>query len=56
MAILDLPRSIFSMEGRIDSHEILDSRQFLLAVKRLADGLSYGTDRSPFLGSGLEFV
>lgn len=44
------------MEGRIESHEILDSRQFQVAVKRLADSLSYGTDRSPFLGSGLEFV
>ncbi|HEU5115984.1 MAG TPA: DUF58 domain-containing protein, partial [Isosphaeraceae bacterium] len=44
------------MEGRIETHEILDSRQFHVAVKRLADSLSYGTDRSPFLGSGLEFV
>lgn len=44
------------MEGRIEGSEILDSRQFYLAVKKLADGLSYGTDRSPFLGSGLEFV
>ena len=36
--------------------EPLDARKFLIAIKRLADNLSYGTDRSPFLGSGLEFV
>tara|TARA_Y100000766_G_scaffold124606_1_gene107049 strand:- start:5682 stop:6530 length:849 start_codon:yes stop_codon:yes gene_type:complete len=34
----------------------LDSRQFVIAIKRLADSLSYGTDRSPFLGSGLEYA
>jgi uncharacterized protein (DUF58 family) len=44
------------VEGRIESHDILDSRQFYLAVKRLADSLSYGTDRSPFLGTGVEYV
>jgi len=44
------------VEGRIETADILDSRQFYVAVKRLADSLSYGTDRSPFLGSGQEFV
>jgi uncharacterized protein (DUF58 family) len=44
------------MEGYLDSTDTLDARQFLIAVKKLADTLSYGTDRSPFLGSGIEFV
>lgn len=44
------------MEGYIASNETLSARQFFLAVRRLADSLSYGTDRSPFLGSGLEYV
>ena len=44
------------MEGRIEHHDVLSSRQFFLAVKRLADSLSYGTDHSPFLGSGVEYV
>jgi uncharacterized protein (DUF58 family) len=44
------------MEGYLESCDTLDSRQFLLAIKRLADSLSYGTDRSPFLGAGIEYV
>jgi uncharacterized protein (DUF58 family) len=44
------------LEHRIAGTDVLDSRQFYLAVKRLADSLGYGTDRSPFLGSGLEYV
>lgn len=41
---------------QLENADPLDSRQFLLAVKRLADALAYGTDRSPFLGQGLEYV
>src|SRR5688572_29845590 len=44
------------MEACLESVDPLDSRQFTIAIKRLADSLSYGADRSPFLGSGLEFV
>ncbi|MBN80016.1 MAG: DUF58 domain-containing protein, partial [Planctomycetaceae bacterium] len=40
------------MEGYLDHLETLDARQFAVAVKKLADSLSYGTDRSPFLGAG----
>ncbi|QDT27651.1 hypothetical protein Enr10x_29690 [Gimesia panareensis] len=43
------------MEGLLEQIDPLDARQFYIAVKRLADSLSYGTDKSPFLGSGLEF-
>jgi uncharacterized protein (DUF58 family) len=41
---------------QLDSIDTLDSRQFVIAVKRLADSFSYGTDASPFLGSGTEYV
>lgn len=34
----------------------LDTRRYFIAVRRLADTLSHGTDRSRFLGSGLEYV
>ncbi len=44
------------MEGLLEAGDPIDSRRFLIAVKRLADALAYGTDRSPFLGSGIEFV
>lgn len=40
----------------LQTHDRLDERQFALAVKRLADSLSYGTDASPFLGSGIEYA
>lgn len=44
------------MEAYLDDVNALDTRQFLIAVKKLADSLSYGADRSPFLGAGIEFV
>ncbi len=44
------------MEGALDRLELLDARQFSIVVRRLADSLSYGTDRSPFLGTGVEYV
>lgn len=44
------------MEGYLGTVDALDSRQFVIAIKRLADNLSYGTDQSPFLGAGIEYV
>ncbi len=44
------------MEGELDALQPLDSRQFHIAVRRLADSLLFGTDRSPFLGSGIDYV
>ena len=45
-----------SGEYRIDDLRPLDARQFAVAVRKLADGLLYGLDRSPFVGSGVEYV
>jgi uncharacterized protein (DUF58 family) len=44
------------MEGRLDDLDLLDPRLFVIAVRKLADSLAYGTDRSPYLGSGIEYV
>jgi uncharacterized protein (DUF58 family) len=43
-------------EGYLDSLDTLDARRFQLAVRKLADDLSYGTDSSRFLGAGVEYV
>jgi uncharacterized protein (DUF58 family) len=40
----------------LSDQEFLDTRRFLIAAKRLANDLSYGTDPSPYLGSGTEYV
>lgn len=44
------------MEGELDALLPLDSRQFHIAIQRLADSLLFGTDKSPFLGGGIEYV
>lgn len=44
------------MQHELSHADPLDSRQFVIAIKRLADSLSYGTDSSHFLGQGLEYV
>lgn len=44
------------MQGTLDTADHLNARQFLIAIKKLADELSYGTDKSPFLGSGIEYA
>ena len=44
------------MEAELEVSDHLDERQFALEIKRLADSLSFGTDASPFLGSGIEYV
>lgn len=40
----------------LDTVDQLDTRQFEIAVKKLATALSFGNDRSPFKGSGVEYV
>jgi uncharacterized protein (DUF58 family) len=47
---------MYSPHGTLETCDPLDARQFHVAVKRLADSLSYGTDHSPFRGSGLDYV
>ena len=44
------------LTGTLDSCDGLDGRQFAIAVRRLADSLQYGTDSSPFVGSGIEYA
>lgn len=44
------------MLGVLDSLNVHEARKFQFAVRKLADSLGYGMDRSPYLGSGTEYV
>jgi len=44
------------MQYELPQHDKLDSRRFALAIRALADSLNYGTDPSPYLGGGTEYV
>ncbi len=44
------------MQGFVEDFRPLDSRQFVVAVRKLADSLAYGIDRSPYVGSGIEYA
>ena len=44
------------LQGELPDLDALDARQFVIALRKLANGLSYGIDRSPFVGSGVEYV
>lgn len=44
------------MEGWVEDLETLDARRYTLALRKLADSINHGVDRSPFVGSGVEYV
>ncbi len=59
------PRRAGHTAGRVREHELpgllpevepLAARRFVVAVRRLADDLTYGLDGSRFLGSGIDYV
>jgi len=45
-----------SLPGTLPKVEPLAARKFVIAIKKLADDLTYGLDGSRFLGSGIDYV
>ena len=45
-----------ALPGMLSAIEPSAARKFVIAIKRLADDLTYGLDGSRFLGSGIEYV
>jgi uncharacterized protein (DUF58 family) len=44
------------MQGHLDDVAVIDSRRFHIAMRRLADSFNYGVERSPFVGSGVDYM
>ncbi len=44
------------LPGLLDNVQPLAARKFVIAIRRLADDLTYGLDGSRFLGSGVDYV
>ena len=44
------------LPGLVPEVEPSAARKFVIAIRRLADDLSYGLDGSRFLGSGIDYV
>lgn len=45
-----------SLPGMLGKVEPLQARRFVIAIRRLADDLTYGLDGSRYLGSGIDYV
>ena len=45
-----------ALPGLLAKVEPLQARKFVIAIKKLADDLTYGLDGSRFLGSGIDYV
>jgi uncharacterized protein (DUF58 family) len=50
------PQDLGPGEGYLPHLATLNARQFQIAIRRLADDLSYGTDSSRYKGAGIEYV